>query len=239
MDVRPGAARAAILACAILFLAAIDANAQFGVPFARYRTFETEHFILTFETGLEDYARRVAARAEAAHPRLARAYGTTPRGKIRLVVVDQGDLFNGSATPVPTNRIMAFAHTPVEGDLFYTDDPIDLLVTHELAHVFHLDEARRGWRVLRRAFGRGDWTFPHNFDGSYLIEGLATFYESRLTNGGRVRGAQFPETLRAWLFETKGPQARRSGVGFRRLAARSSLRARQPLSRTRGRPLRG
>jgi hypothetical protein len=87
MDVRPGAARAAILAYAILFLAAFDANAQFGVPFARYRTFETEHFILTFEAGLEAYARRAAARAEAAHPRLARAYGSTPRGKIRLVSV--------------------------------------------------------------------------------------------------------------------------------------------------------
>jgi Tol biopolymer transport system component len=197
---------AAMLASAILFLVAVDANAQFGVPFARYRTFQTEHFILTFEAGLEDYARRAAARAEAAHSRLARAYGTTPRGKIRLVIVDQGDLFNGSATPVPTNRVMAFAHTPVEGDLFYTDDPIDLLFTHELAHVFHLDEARGGWRALRVTLGRSEWTFPHIFDGSYLIEGLATFYESRLTNGGRVRGAQFPEALRAWLLETKGPR---------------------------------
>ena len=205
MNVRPGAARAAILACVILFLAAIDANAQFGVPFARYRTFETEHFILTFEAGLEAYARRAAARAEAAHPRLARAYGWTPRGKIRLVIVDQGDLFNGSATPAPTNRIVAFAHTPVEGDLLYTDDPVDLLVTHELAHVFHLDEARRGWRVLRGVFGRA-FTFPHVFDGSYLVEGLATFYESRLTDGGRLRGSQFPEMLRALVLETEGPQ---------------------------------
>ena len=192
--------RAAILAGLVSLLIATGANAQ--VPFARYRTFETAHFILTFEAGLDDYAQRAAARAEAAHTLLSRAYGATPRGKIRLVIVDQGDVFNGSATPTPTNRIVAFAHTPVEGDLFYTDDPLELLVTHELAHVFHLDEARRGWHV----FGRGEVTFPHLFDGSYLIEGLATFYESRLTDGGRVRGAQFPETLRAWLLETKGPQ---------------------------------
>ena len=194
---------AAILACLVSVLIVTDAHAQ--VPFARYRTFETAHFILTFEAGLDDYARRAAARAEAAHARLVRAYGSTPRGKIRLVIVDQGDFFNGAATPIPTNRIMAFAHTPVEGDLFYTDDPIELLVTHELAHVFHLDESRAGWHVLRRVFGRGELTFPHLFDGSYLIEGLATFYESRLTDGGRVRSAQFPETLRAWLLETKGP----------------------------------
>lgn len=205
MNARSGAARTLILACLIPFLLAVDAGAQFGVPFARYRTFETAHFILTFEVGLEDYARRAAARAEAAHVLLVRAYGATPRGKIRLVIVDQGDIFNGSATPIPTNRIIAFAHTPVENDLFFTDDPVELLVTHELAHVFHLDEARSGWRVLRGVFGRGELTFPHLFDGSYLIEGLATFYESRLTDGGRVRGARFAETLRAFLLETDGP----------------------------------
>ena len=131
MDVRFFRARTAVLWCVVSFLIATDAGAQFGVPFATYRTFETPHFIVTFEVGLEDYARRAATRAEAAHARLTSAYGSTPRGKIRLVIVDQGDVFNGSATPSPTNRIIAFAHTPVEGDLLYTDDPIELLVTHE------------------------------------------------------------------------------------------------------------
>src|SRR5512134_1392190 len=161
MDVRSPRARAVVLWCVVCLLISTDASAQFGVPFARYRTFETPHFILTFEAGLEDYARRAATRAEAAHALLVRAYGATPRGKIRLVIVDQGDLFNGAATPTPTNRIIAFAHTPVEGDLLFTDDPIELLVTHELAHVFHLDAARRGWRVLRGVFGRSELTFPH------------------------------------------------------------------------------
>ncbi|MGH9201934.1 MAG: hypothetical protein ACRD2A_11945, partial [Vicinamibacterales bacterium] len=199
-------ARGVILSCVVSFLIATDASAQSGVPFAKYQTFETPHFIVTFEVGLEDYARRAATRAEAAHALLARAYETTPRGKIRLVIVDQGDFFNGSATPYPTNRVIAFAHTPVEGELFYADDPIELLFTHELAHVFHLDEARGFWRVLRTVFGRSELTFPHFFDGLYLIEGLATFYESRLTDGGRVRGSQFPETLRAAVLEKKGPR---------------------------------
>jgi WD40 repeat protein len=197
--------RTVALCCVVCVALARDASAQFGVPFARYRSFETPHFILTFEAGLEDYARRVAIQAEAAHGRLSRAYGPTPRGKIRLVIVDQGDVFNGAATPIPTNRVVAFAHTPIEDDVFYTDDPIELLVTHELAHVFHLDEARRGWRVLRIVFGRSELTFPHIFDGAYLIEGLATFYESRLTAGGRVRATRFPEILRAALLETNGP----------------------------------
>ena len=194
----------AIVACAV-FLTAVDANAQFGVPFARYRTFETPHFILTFETGLEVYAGRTATQAETAYALLKRMYGSTPRGKIRIVLVDQGDLFNGAATPTPTNRIVAFAHTPVDDELFYTRDPVELLQTHELTHIFHLDEARGIWRVLRGVFGRGDLTFPHLFDGDAVIEGLATYYESSLTDGGRVHGSQFPEALRAALLDTDGP----------------------------------
>ena len=99
MDVRFAAARAAIFAC-MLVLLAMDASAQFGVPFARYRTLETEHFILSFEPGLEIYARRTATEAETAYARLMRAYGSTPRGKIRVVLVDQGDIFNGAATRI-------------------------------------------------------------------------------------------------------------------------------------------
>jgi hypothetical protein len=197
-------ARAALVSC-LIFLAAADASAQSGVPFAKYRTFESPHFILTFEPGLEVYAARTATQAETAYAWLQRMYGSVPRGKIRIVIVDQGDLFNGSATPAPTNRIVAFAHTPVDDQLFYTRDPVELLATHELAHIFHLDEARGIWRVLRGVFGRADLTFPHLFDGDAVIEGLATYYESRLTDGGRVRGSQFPETLRAALLETNGP----------------------------------
>jgi hypothetical protein len=204
MDVRFAPARAAILSCALVLVAA-DASAQFGVPFARYRTLETAHFVLIFEPGLEIYAGRTATEAETAYARLMRAYGLTPRGKIRVVLVDQGDVFNGAATAYPTNRIVAFANTPVDGELFYTRDPLQLLSTHELAHIFHLDEARGGWRALRWAFGRSELTFPHLFDGSALIEGLATYFESSLTDGGRVRGSQFPETLRAALLETNGP----------------------------------
>src|SRR6188768_1583678 len=118
VDPRLSIARAAILSWVVFSLIATDASAQFGVPFAKYRTFETPHFILTFEVALDDYARRAAARAEAAHALLVKAYGSTPRGKIRLVIVDQGDVFNGAAMTLPTNRVIAFAHTPVEGEQF-------------------------------------------------------------------------------------------------------------------------
>src|SRR5262245_23634393 len=78
---RLSSARALVLLCVVIFLIAPDAGAQ--IPYAEYRTFETPHFILTFEIGLEDYASRAAVRVEAAYARLAKAYGAPPRGKIR------------------------------------------------------------------------------------------------------------------------------------------------------------
>lgn len=197
--------RAALLASILSCALASRAGAQPAAPFGDYRFFQTAHFLVTFEAGLDEYARRAAAQAETAYARLTRAYGSAPRGRIRLVVVDQGDFFNGSATPVPTNRILVLANTPVENETFFTDDPSELITTHELAHVFHLDQARRGWRVLRAVFGRNELTFPHLLDGSWLIEGLATFFESSLTGEGRVRGARFREILRASVLETDGP----------------------------------
>ena len=214
--------RGVILWCAVFFSIAADASAQSGVPFARYQTFETPHFIVTFEAGLEDYARRAATRAEAAHGAAGARLWTSsarqdPAGHRR-----SGRHLQRIGDTYPTNRIVAFAHTPVEGELFYTDDPIELLATHELAHVFHLDEARRGWHVLRCVFGRSELTFPHVFDGSSLIEGLATFYESRLTDGGRVRGSRFPRDVaggrarddraRTWTKPNRIPAPGRSTV---------------------------
>jgi hypothetical protein len=73
MGVRFVRARAVVVTCLFLVLAA-DVHAQSGVPFARYRTFETPHFVLTFEVGLEAYAGRTATEAETAYARLERVY---------------------------------------------------------------------------------------------------------------------------------------------------------------------
>ncbi len=73
-------------------------------PDRRWREFETAHFYVVFPEGLEPVARRAAARAEWARERLAQEFLEPPRGKIYLVVSDNVDFPNGSATVIPWNR---------------------------------------------------------------------------------------------------------------------------------------
>ncbi|HSC14459.1 MAG TPA: hypothetical protein VLI71_05040, partial [Gammaproteobacteria bacterium] len=92
------------------------------------------------------------------------AHLTPPKGIIDLVVADNVDFSNGSATPFPSNRIVIYARPPVNDDaLRFADDPIRLIVTHELTHVFQLDRSNGLWSLLRRVFGRYPYYFPNAY----------------------------------------------------------------------------
>src|SRR5690606_19326954 len=101
--------------------------------------FRTQHFDITYQAGLEQVARRAADRAEWAHALLTREFVPPPDGRINLVVSDHVDFSNGSASPFPRNRIVLFVQPPArEPTLAYNDDWLQLLILHELVHVFHL-----------------------------------------------------------------------------------------------------
>ena len=70
--------------------------------------------------------------------------------------------------------------------LAYFDDWLELLITHELAHVFHLDYGGTMGRIFRPLFGRAQTPlgFPGVLVPGWVIEGLATWYESALTERG-------------------------------------------------------
>ena len=167
-------------------LAGARAGAQV-VPNADYRTLETPHFRVHYTADLDSLARRAAASAERAYARLAREL-VPPRGPLDLVVADNVDYSNGFATTFPTNRLVVYATPPVEGALRNYADWLDLVVTHELVHVFHLDRTRGPWRLAQRVFGRNPALFPNTYSPSWLIEGLAVYYETRLTGSGRLAG---------------------------------------------------
>ena len=159
-------------------------------PNADWRTIKTEHFYITFTPELEEVARRAATNAEVAYGQLSQ-HLHPPRGMIDVVISDDVDYTNGYATPFPTNRIVVYANPPVfESALRFTDDPTELVVTHELTHIFHLDRVGGIWSVLQLVFGRSPFFFPNIYEPSWLVEGLAVYYESTLTGSGRLEGSE-------------------------------------------------
>ncbi len=196
--------RSVALAAALALWVARPASAQL-VPNDDWRTLETAHFRVHFTPQLEEQARRAAANAERAYTQLSREL-VAPRGPIDLVIADNVDYVNGYATPFPSNRIVVFAHPPSDASgLRHYDDWNALVLTHELAHVFHLDRVRGIWRVGQALLGRNPLLFPNAYTPSWVIEGLAVYYETRLTGMGRLEGADHFMTARAAVLAGRVP----------------------------------
>src|SRR5216117_456470 len=166
-------------------------------PSGSWRTLHTAHFRIHFRPAYRDAAIAQAREAERSYRLLATELHP-PRGVVDITLADDIDAANGFTTVVPTNRITIFAAPPA-GDhgLLFFDSWLRLVTTHELTHVFHLDRSKGIWGPLQYVFGRAPALFPNEYQPSWVIEGLATYYESRFTNGGRVRGSFHTQLLEA------------------------------------------
>lgn len=192
------------LALALLLGAGATAHAQLK-PNAAWRQIETAHFNIIYEAGLDSIARHAAERAEREHLRLSERLVRAPAGKIDLVLANNSDITNGFATPFPTNRVVIWVRPPVDYlGIQYYDDWIDLVITHELTHSFHMDQTGTVGRAVRAVFGRIPYAwpaFPVIGTPRWNIEGLATLIESQHTGAGRVYGSYHEMVVRTAVLE--------------------------------------
>ncbi len=202
----PARSRALLLAAVVGLGAAAPAAAQVP-PDEAWRTLETAHFRITFPEHLAELAERAGNVAEQAHESLSAGFRAGPTGTIDIVLTDHVDVSNGFARYSPSNRIVLYARPPADHlALAYFDDWLEQLVVHELAHVFHLDYGGAFGGFFRALLGRQPWpgsilTFPGANVPGWVVEGLATWYESALTAGGRVRGTHHEMVLRTAALE--------------------------------------
>ncbi|HUC40637.1 MAG TPA: hypothetical protein VMR92_07360, partial [Gemmatimonadales bacterium] len=178
-------------------------------PSGTWRTLHTEHFRIHFRPTYRQQALEAAAESERAYGLLATELHR-PRGIIDLTISDDVDFPNGFTSTYPSNRFTILLTPPVTDPGLQNFDSWErLVIVHELTHVFHLDRARGIWGGLQRVFGRAPGLFPNQYQPSWVVEGLATYYESRFTNGGRADGS-FQRELVAADLAAAGGHARRS-----------------------------
>jgi Tol biopolymer transport system component len=188
--------------CALVQLFAPQVSQAQGDHRLVWRTLRTEHFSIHYHEPLGLLARHFAAQAEAIHGRVSSGLGLTVAQHVEVILSDEDDSANGSATPLPYNTIRLRAVAPDDwsalGD--YDDWPT-MLLTHEHTHILHLEHATGLPRLIQAIFGRS-YT-PQQYLPPWMIEGLAVVTESAHTTGGRVRSTLFDMYMRMDALENR------------------------------------
>lgn len=174
-------------------------------PDLAFRTIETEHFIIHYHVGEEELADRVALLAERAYERMTLELAHEVRLRTHIILTDTTDASNGFANATPFPAIRLFAPAPDTLSVLGSyDDWIDILVTHEFVHVVHIDTVHGLPRLLNALLGFGvvgKVSAPNIVQPRWIVEGLATMYESKLGAQGRHRSALFDMFMRVAILE--------------------------------------
>ncbi|MDQ6872523.1 MAG: hypothetical protein M3037_11055, partial [Gemmatimonadota bacterium] len=83
-------------------------------------------------------------------------------------------------------------------------------------HIFHLDRSRGFWRGAQAIFGRNPLLFPNAYEPSWVLEGLAVYYESRLTGVGRLESSEHSMIARAAALANRLPTLQELSPGTSR-----------------------
>jgi hypothetical protein len=84
-------------------------------PATQYKTFETQHFEVSYAEGYFDFAEKAVSHLEHAHEVLSPIFQWQPRGKIHVLIADNEDSANGFASPSLRIGIVLIATHPTLG----------------------------------------------------------------------------------------------------------------------------
>ena len=207
------------LVLAVLTALPAPAPAASFPPHLRFRSVSTSRVTVHYHQGLEAMARQAAALATdilAAHEQ---RYGVRA-GRVQIVLADVDDDANGFATPLPYPLVHLRAVAPHGNDeLGNYHDWLQVLLSHELAHIVHLGEAHGLVRAARHVFGRAPFLFPNATSPTWIVEGLATYEETEDTPFGRGRNPDSLMVLRMAAVEGDFPGEDRPVAGLDRWPA--------------------
>ncbi len=198
-----GRLRAVLVLAAALAVVIVPARAwAIGDPQLDWRTAESKHFRVHHPHNLAPLAERVVLICESIHEHMAADMAYSPRSKTEVVITDDVDSSNGSATALPFNTVRLYATAPedlsVLGD---NDDWLLDLITHEYTHILHIDNISGAASIINAVLGKS--YAPNQVQPRWVLEGLATLNESRKSGAGRMRSSYFDMFMRADVLEDR------------------------------------
>jgi hypothetical protein len=155
-------------------------------PRYRFRTLQSGRIKVHFHAEVEKPARRTLALVLEILPRLEERYRVRVPS-LDMVVHDASDSPNGLASSFPYPYVEIRTASPDGADSGPSESWLRLVITHELAHIVHIEQAGGIYALGRRLFGRAPFLFPDALQPTWLIEGLAVREETKGTAFGRGR----------------------------------------------------
>ena len=186
----------------LLFVSAVSAQPAS----APWQTIETPHFRVHFPAPFQAWATHAASALEGIHERVTDFVGYRPAKPIDVLVEDPAAVANGIAYPFLDRPVIVLWTSPpeAESDIGEYSDWMELVVTHEMAHIVHLTRPRNRPGILERLLPLpiGPVLFH---SPRWVAEGYATLVEGALTGSGRPRSSYRAMVLRRFAAEGKLP----------------------------------
>ncbi|HYV42156.1 MAG TPA: hypothetical protein VEO02_10250, partial [Thermoanaerobaculia bacterium] len=191
-----------VLGGLLLCSSALSAQA----PWADWRTIETAHFRVHFPAPFEAWAEHAASAMEGIHKRVTDFVGYRPPRPIDVLVEDPAAEANGMAYPFLDRPVIVLWTSPPEAESGLGDysDWMELVATHEMAHIVHLTRPRNRPNLLERLLPLPIGPVLLN-SPRWVAEGYATVVEGALTGSGRPGSSYRAMVLRRFAIEGKLP----------------------------------
>ncbi len=192
-----------LVSLAALWFASVALGATYD-PQLTWRTIVTEHFRIHFHQGEEQLAEEFSLMVEDVFDTMTEEMKWIPKGKTEVVLVDRTDSANGYASVVPYKKIVIYVTAPQENStLSLYEDWSEAIFTHELTHILHMDTNHGLIRATRAVVG--SIVSTNDLSPWWLVEGLATFQETRQSAGGRGRSPYVDMIKRTAVVEDDFP----------------------------------
>jgi len=130
---------------------------------------DTAHFCCHFADKHRAQADVVAGIAETVYPRLTGWLRWRPESRVTWCCSIRRTSPTASLPPLPFNYNHDLPHPARRGRALAETAPwLELVLTHELTHVVHLDKASRGPLVCAGFFGRIPFVFPNALEPGWV-----------------------------------------------------------------------
>lgn len=188
----------------VALVVAVSASGATYDPELTWRTIVTEHFRIHFHQGEEQLAEEFSQMVEPVFDTMTEEMKWVPKGRTEVVLVDRTDSANGYASVAPYKQIVIYVTAPQENStLSLYEDWNEGIFTHELTHILHMDTNHGIIRATRAVVG--SIVSTNDLSPWWLVEGLATFQETRQSAGGRGRSPYVDMIKRTAVVEDDFP----------------------------------